>query len=222
MRSYGVFDVLGPVMVGPSSSHTAGAARIGYMARGIVGEEISMVRFCMHGSFAKTYMGHGTDKALLAGILGLGPEDEDIKNAYFIAKKNNLEYEFCDIDLGDVHPNSVKLEITTRLGNKWEVVGCSIGGGKAKIIKIDDIDVEFDGEYTTLITNHEDCPGVVANVTTILSKYEVNIAFMKLYREQKSQKALMIIEADENIGENVVRKIEKIPHVSMCKVLKAI
>ena len=222
MKEYSIFDIIGPIMIGPSSSHTAGATRISYIARNIVSEDISEVEFFLHGSFAKTYKGHGTDKALLSGILGLLPDDENIRNAFLIANKINLKYSFKEIDLDDVHPNTVKIVMKTTIGKTWEVIGSSIGGGKAKIIKINDMDVEFEGQYTTLITNHVDKPGIVSSISAILSKYKVNIAFMKLYREQKAANAILIVETDENINDEVVAEINKNKDINMAKVLKPI
>ena len=222
MKEYSIFDIIGPIMIGPSSSHTAGATRISYIARNIVSEDISEVEFFLHGSFAKTYKGHGTDKALLSGILGLLPDDENIRNAFLIANKINLKYSFKEIDLDDVHPNTVKIVMKTTIGKTWEVIGSSIGGGKAKIIKINDMDVEFEGQYTTLITNHVDKPGIVSSISAILSKYKVNNAFMKLYRVQKAANAILIVETDENINDEVVAEINKNKDINMAKVLKPI
>lgn len=222
MKEYGIFDIIGPVMIGPSSSHTAGAARLGYMARKIAGEEISQVVFYLHGSFAKTYAGHGTDKALLAGVLGLLPDDEGIKDAFALAREKGVAYRFEEKDLGEVHPNTVKIAMETRTGEKWEVTGSSIGGGKVKIIRINDLEVEFEGEYTTLITYHRDYPGVIAAISSVLSRYGINIAFMRVFRENKAANAVLIAETDEDISAAAVAEIQEKPHVIKVKVLQPI
>ena len=218
MKNYSVFDIIGPIMIGPSSSHTAGAARIGYIARSIVNEEFNEVIFELHGSFAKTYKGHGTDRALLAGVMGYTPDDERIKNAFEIASQKGLKYEFAEFDLGDVHPNTVRVKIKTKQGKVWEITGSSIGGGKAKIIRINDMDVEFSGEYTTILTTHTDYPGVVANVSAIISKNDINIAFMKLFRQAKGHKAMLIIETDQRVEPDIVEEIGEIKNIEHANV----
>ncbi|HHT62110.1 MAG: L-serine ammonia-lyase, iron-sulfur-dependent subunit beta [Bacillota bacterium] len=222
MKEYGVFDIIGPVMIGPSSSHTAGAARLGQMAGKIAGGEIINVVFYLHGSFAKTYAGHGTDKALLAGVLGLMPDDARIKDAFKLAEEKGVRYRFEERDLGEVHPNTVKIVLETKSGETVEVTGSSIGAGKVKIIRINDFEVEFEGEYTTLITYHQDCPGVVAGISAVLAKYDVNIAFMRLFRENRASTAVLIAETDEDIPSKAIREIKENPHITRVKVLEPI
>lgn len=222
MKEYSIFDIIGPIMIGPSSSHTAGAARIGVMAKKIVDEEFVEVVFYLHGSFAKTYKGHGTDKALLAGVLGFLPDDERIKEAYKFADEANISYRFEEADLGDVHCNTVKIAIRTVSGKQWEVTGSSLGAGKARIIKINNMDVIFDGEYTTLIVYHIDLPGVVANITGILAKHNINIAMMKLFRESKGTNSLLVIETDEAIDKAAFEEINSKPNVIVTKLLEPI
>lgn len=222
MKEYSIFDIIGPAMIGPSSSHTAGAARLGYMARKIAGSEIREVTFYLHGSFAQTYKGHGTDKALLAGIVGLLPDDAGIKRAFDLAREKAVDYKFLQADLGEVHPNTVNMIMKMASGEEYQVMGSSIGGGKIKIIQINGMDVDFDGEYTTLITYHLDFPGVVANITAILAKYNVNIAFMRLFRETKGSNARLIVETDENIEDTMIKEIIQSPHVVRGKVIRAI
>lgn len=219
MTSYSIFDLIGPIMVGPSSSHTAGANRIGYMAKHIIGEPIKEVTFYLHGSFAKTYKGHGTDKALLAGILGYLPDDERIKDSFKYADEEGISYKFVEADLGDVHPNTTKLAVTTVSGDHWEITGSSIGGGKVKITRVNDMEVDFDGEYTSLITHHQDYPGIVAKITNILAVFEINIAFMKLFRTSRGSEAMLLIETDQDIPKNVTDKIMKIDALDSCKVI---
>ncbi|GMQ60278.1 L-serine ammonia-lyase, iron-sulfur-dependent subunit beta [Vallitalea sediminicola] len=210
---YSIFDIIGPVMIGPSSSHTAGAAKIGYIAREIFGKDISEVRFFLHGSFSKTYLGHGTDKALLSGVMGFLPDDERLRNAYEIVEKKGIKYKFNTKDLGEVHPNTVMIKMFSKNGQEMMVMGSSIGGGKVSIIKINDFDVDFNGEYTTLITKHLDRPGIMAAITSILAKNRVNIAFMKLYRDAKGDYARLILESDEEIEMCVIEDIKKIDYV---------
>lgn len=221
MTSYSVFDLIGPVMVGPSSSHTAGANRIGYISKHIIGEPIEKVVFYLHGSFAKTHKGHGTDKALLAGILGCKPDDERIRDAFDLAKEANLDFDFQEADLGDVHPNTVKVVATPKSNpdNKWVITASSIGGGKVKITRINQMEVDFDGEFTTLITHHKDCPGMVANITKVLSDYEINIAFMKLFRAMRGEDALLLIETDEIIPAEAAQELEKISDIHSSKII---
>lgn len=135
MREYSVFDILGPIMIGPSSSHTAGAARLGKEARAIVGEDFLSVKFYLHGSFAETYKGHGTDRALVAGVLGMEPDDDRLKDALNIAKSKGIDIEFIPEDLGeDKHPNTVKMVFTKEDGTKQEIIGSSIGGGNVQML----------------------------------------------------------------------------------------
>lgn len=218
MNNPGIFDCIGPIMVGPSSSHTAGAARLGKIARKIAGGEIKKVKFLLHGSFAKTYKGHGTDRALIAGILGMEPSDKDLRNSLEIASSRGLEYEFIEEDLGDVHPNTVKFLLVTEEGNCSEVIGSSIGGGSIEIINVNGTEVNFTGEYETLIVTLIDIAGAVSKVSSILYENNINIAFMKVFRKQKGKEATMIFELDNSILDEIVEKIKRIDHVN--KVIK--
>ncbi|AYD39354.1 L-serine ammonia-lyase, iron-sulfur-dependent, subunit beta [Clostridium fermenticellae] len=214
MREYSAFDILGPIMIGPSSSHTAGAARLGKVARTIAGGSIKKVEFLLHGSFAQTYKGHGTDKALVAGILGMNPWDENLKHSMDIAKKKGLEYKFIETNLGDMHPNTVKFIITKQDDTEVEVMGCSIGGGNILITEVDGDKVEFSGTYPTILINHIDVPGMVAKVSDILYKYNINIAFMRVYRKNvKGAAAAMVFEVDDKIGNEVIEEIRKVHNI---------
>lgn len=213
---HGVFDIIGPVMVGPSSSHTAGAARLGRMARTILGEQPSAVEIGLHGSFAQTYRGHGTDKALVAGLLGLKPDDAHIKDALSSAPQQGLDVDFKTIDLGDTaHPNTVLFHLTGVSGRKVKIIGASTGGGSIKITEIDGYSVELTGEYYTLISIHQDKPGVIALVTHILAQEGVNIAFMRVSRREKGSQALAIIEADLSIPKHILTAVQSIPAVKL-------
>lgn len=208
MKNYSVFDILGPIMIGPSSSHTAGAARLAKVAALIAGKDIEKVQFVLHGSFAKTYKGHGSDKALVAGILGMDPWDDNLKDSLVIAKKSGLIVEFVEGDLGDVHPNTVKFIITKKDKEIVEIVGSSIGGGNIIIFEVDGESVEFTGKYPTIIINHKDIPGMISKVSTILYDENINIALMKVYRNSKGLKAAMVFETDSIVPEEVINKIK--------------
>lgn len=210
MKSVGVFDILGPIMVGPSSSHTAGAARLGKVARAVAGGDIDDVTFYLHGSFAKTYKGHGTDRALVAGILGMEPSDLRLRDSLEIAKEMGLKIRFREADLGDVHPNTVKFVMRTEDDNYCEVMGSSIGGGNIKVCEVNDNEVDFTGMYETLIVSQKDAPGVIHDVTHILYSENINVAFMKVFRDGKGQEATMIFEMDNKVSEETIKKIENL------------
>lgn len=214
MNNVCVFDILGPIMVGPSSSHTAGAARLGKVARAVAGEKVVDVKFILHGSFAKTYKGHGTDKALVAGILGMKPDDERLRASLLLAKQEGLNYEFIETDLGDYHPNTVKFIMTGESGNTCEVLGSSIGGGSIEIVEVNGKGASFTGAYPTLITCHDDKPGTVNKVTNILYENQVNIAFMNVSRTQKGMDATMTLEIDSKIEKSVIADIEEIDGIN--------
>ena len=200
-------------MIGPSSSHTAGAARLGKIARSIAGGDIAEVTFLLHGSFATTYKGHGTDRALVAGILGMEPNDERLRNSMDIATEKGVKFMFKPADLGDVHPNTVKFIMRTTNDKYCEVMGSSIGGGNIKICEVNDSEVEFTGMYETLIIEHRDVPGVIHDVTHILYKENINVAFMKVFRDRKGEEATMIFEMDNRLSEETIEKIRKIDFV---------
>ncbi|QSX05146.1 L-serine ammonia-lyase, iron-sulfur-dependent subunit beta [Sedimentibacter sp. zth1] len=205
-----IFEVLGPVMIGPSSSHTAGAARLGKLARDICNGKIKKVRFYLHGSFAKTYKGHGTDRALIAGILGYEPDDERLRDAINIASEQGLKYEFILTDLGLVHPNTVKFMIEDINGKITEVTGSSIGGGSVMITDINGFEVKFTGEYSTIITNHLDKRGIISEVSGILAHNRINIANMNVLRNSGAKDASMIIEVDSIPNNSVIDMIKEL------------
>ncbi len=208
-----IFNILGPIMVGPSSSHTAGAARIGKMARTLLGEPVSEAELLLHGSFAETGRGHGTDRALISGLLGMNPDDLRIPFAFDEAEKAGLRYRFGQIELRDAHPNSVVLRLTGKTGKKLEMQASSIGGGAIMVNELDGISVEFDGHYNTLVINHLDEFGTIAEVTRLLSNYRINIAHMKLSRRKKGGEALVVIETDQSVEERLVEWISQFPGV---------
>ena len=177
-----IFDIIGPVMVGPSSSHTAGAVRIGYIAGKLMGEPIAKAEILLYGSFLATGKGHGTRKALVAGLLGMKPDDMRIPDSFEIAKEHGIEVAFGESALRDAHPNTVQIFLTSVTGKNLEVVGESLGGSRINIAQIDGISTNFSGDYPTLVVHNMDQPGHVAEVTSMLAHKSVNIAAMQLYR----------------------------------------
>lgn len=222
MRDYSVFDIIGPIMIGPSSSHTAGAARLAKIARTVAGGKIIKVDFILHGSFAETYKGHGTDKALVAGILGMDPWDEDLRNSFELAAKEGIEYNFIAADLGDVHPNTVRFVMTKADGKLAVVMGSSIGGGNIIVFDIDGQEVEFTGERPTLLTKHKDIPGVLSQIANILYDENINIANMRVYRNEKGKEATMAIETDSIIPEKLLEKVRDIKEIHCVNVVNPI
>jgi len=215
----GVFDIIGPVMIGPSSSHTAGATRLGKIARAILGEEPSTVIVRLHGSFAKTGRGHGTDKAIAAGLLGFSSDDERIPEALMLASAAGMKIEFVKQDFVKVHPNTALFEMVGRSGRKVSVMGSSIGGGSIIVTQINGYQVEFTGEYATLLTIHEDRPGVVALITQVLAKEKANVAFMRVSRQERGAEALMILESDEPISHQAYKIVSNIPAVKVAMLI---
>ncbi|WP_317367112.1 L-serine ammonia-lyase, iron-sulfur-dependent subunit beta [uncultured Tyzzerella sp.] len=209
MAFLSIFDVVGPNMVGPSSSHTAGAAAISLIAKKMFGKKISNVKFILYGSFAKTYKGHGTDKALLGGSLGFVSDDLRIRDSFNIAKELGVNYYFEESSIELDHPNIVDVCMESKSGDKMIVRGVSIGGGKVKIVAIDGTSVEFFGEYPTLIIDHLDKKGVIAFISNCLQDTNTNIAFMKVYRDDKGEKAHSIIECDDKINENIINILKQ-------------
>ena len=204
-----IFDILGPVMVGPSSSHTAGAVRIGLVARKLLAEEIQSAHIILHGSFATTGSGHGTDKALIAGLLGMKPDDTRIPNSFEIAKEKGISYSFESKTIKDAHPNTAIVSLCGVTGKQVELQASSIGGGRIKLNKLDGIDVNFAAEKPTLVVHNIDMPGHVAKVASILYDMKVNIATMQLYRSKRGGDAVMVMELDQAISNDVVSWVEK-------------
>ena len=194
-----IFDILGPVMIGPSSSHTAGAARIGKMARTLLGEVPAVAKIHLHGSFAETGTGHGTDRALLGGLLGMDPDDLRIPQAFDEARKAALAYEFDEVQLRDAHPNTAVVELLGRSGRQLSMQAASLGGGRIEVTKLDGVDVSFTGEYNTLVIRNKDEGGVIAAVATILNQLRINVANMSVCRPKRGGTSLMVIETDQHI-----------------------
>lgn len=205
-----IFDIMGPIMVGPSSSHTAGAVRLGRIARGILQVQPVSAEILLHGSFAATGAGHGTDRALVAGLLGMEPDNPDVPRSLHIAKEEGMEVRIGTVNLRGAHPNTAMLRITSPMGRQLEVVGASLGGGRVKIDSIDGMNASFTADYPTMIIRHEDRPGAVAEVSSILYLMKVNIAAMQLYRDNKGGLAVMVVESDEPIDQEVVDELRKL------------
>ena len=208
-----IFDMMGPVMVGPSSSHTAGAARIGNMGRTLLGEEVARADIGLHGSFAETGFGHGTDRALLAGLLGMKPDDLRIPNAYEEANRAGMAYSFRTVELRDAHPNTALLELTGKSGKKLTLQASSIGGGAIVVNKIDGIDVNFTGDFNTLIVRNQDESGSVAAITSILSQVHINVANMSVIPHRRGVFALMVIETYQHIMARQVEFLSELPGI---------
>lgn len=205
-----LLDIIGPVMVGPSSSHTAGAVRIGRVSRKLLAEEVKEAKIYFHGSFLATGKGHGTDKALIAGLLGMQVDDPAIPDSFRIAEKREMRFSLEGIDLGDVHPNSVKMNLTGISGRTLEVIAASIGGGRIQICELDGITANFGGDYPTLIVHNIDQPGHVTEVTSMLAHKGVNIATMQLYRKSRGGNAVMVIECDQEVPKESLEWLERL------------
>lgn len=208
-----IFDIVGPVMVGPSSSHTAGAVRIGLIARKLLGEDVKSAEILLYGSFLATGKGHGTQKALVAGLLGMKPDDYNIPDSLEIAKEKNVSITFGEANLRDAHPNTAELILTGINGRKLDVTGESLGGSRINISKIDGIETNFSGENPTLIVHNLDQPGHVSEVTSMLAHKSVNIASMQLYRSNRGGNAVMVVECDQEVPEDGIKWLEHVEGV---------
>lgn len=212
-----IFDVMGPVMVGPSSSHTAGAVKIGYISRKLLGEEVTEAKILLYGSFYTTGKGHGTRKAIVAGLLGMKPDDIRIPQAIELAEKEGMKITFGEAILKDAHPNTTQIFLTGTTGRTLEVVGQSLGGSRINIAEIDGIDTNFSGDYPTLVVHNLDQPGHVSEVTSMLSHKGVNIAYMQLYRSNRGGEAVMVVECDQEVpkeGIDWLKKVEGVKKVT--------
>lgn len=218
MAQIGLFDIVGPIMVGPSSSHTAGAVRLGLAARKILGSEVKRAKIELHGSFAATYWGHRTDVALVAGLMGMGMDDERIPQALELARAAGLEYSFTAADLGDVHPNSVRMRVEGE-GDAITLCGSSIGGGRINIFELNGFQISLDGSFWVLMTKHRDTPGVIAEVTKVLAIHGINIAFLDVSRTTRGSDALLLAQTDDPIPELAVEHVRRIPQVLTVRTL---
>ena len=217
-----VFDIIGPIMIGPSSSHTAGAARIGKYALNILGAKPVKADIYFSGSFAKTYKGHGTDKAIVAGILGMDTDDPGIKYSFETAEHRGLEFAFHTGEIENAHPNTAFIVLTSESEKTVEVQGASVGGGNIVITKINGTEVEITGKFTTMIVLHRNIPGMISDVTRVLAQNGINIGKFDLRRNPRGGKGVMIIELDSDVPEYVNDEIKEMDNVIDSTLLKAI
>ncbi|MFC4409253.1 L-serine ammonia-lyase, iron-sulfur-dependent subunit beta [Chungangia koreensis] len=213
MKFKSVFDIIGPVMIGPSSSHTAGAARIGRLARELFGRQPKWAKIHLYGSFAETYKGHGTDVAIIGGLLDYDTFDERIKTSFEEAERVGLEFEFIPEDAHADHPNTAKLVIGDDEG-VMEITGISIGGGKIEMTEINGFPLRLTGQHPAILVLHEDRPGSIAKVATSLADYDINIGRMEVSRKAVGEMALMVIEMDSDVDEKIMLEISALPHIT--------
>jgi L-serine dehydratase len=214
MSGGSLFDIVGPIMVGPSSSHTAGAVRLANLARLVADQPIAEVEFVLYNSFAQTYQGHGTDRGLIAGILGYGVNDERIRSAFSLAEAHGLNYRITPfLGANNYPPNTVVFNMSLADGKQCRVVGHSTGGGKVHISKIDDHNVSLRGEMPTLILFYKDQPGMIWKVTKSLAQRDINIATLSCNRNQRGVDAFMIITLDSLPPAEAVEEIRHIPDI---------
>ena len=217
----GLFDVIGPIMVGPSSSHTSGAATIAWMMRQIFTGTPVRAEVTFYGSFANTYRGHGTDRAIVGGLLGFRSDDERIRDAFGIAKEAGLIVRFTvDRETETEHPNTVDIMLEGDDGHTLFVRGESLGGGRVRITRLNNINVDFTGEYSTMIVGHQDVSGTVAYITSRLASHRVNIAFMKMFREEKGKKAFTVIESDDFLPESLKSELLDYPTIEHVELIE--
>ena len=215
-----IFQVAGPIMIGPSSSHTAGAAKIGKVARQIVNADFDSVRFGLFGSFDKTGKGHGTDRALLAGVLGLSEYDERIPMSFEIAHAQGLEFEFHSVELEDAHENTAIITFFKDGKQRLEIQAASTGGGNIRIDKIDGYEIGVNGTLPTIFVRQNDQKGVISHVTTILADNDINVATMKVSRSKKSEEAICVIEIDDTINADIVEKLKDYEHIRSVRLIE--
>lgn len=210
MKEFSVFDIIGPQMVGPSSSHTAGAVKIGLVANKLTNSErIKEVELVLYGSFAETGYGHGTDRALLAGVLGIAPNDQRIRYSMLLARSEGIWVEIKKGDTEMEHPNTARIKVVTETGREFTVLGISVGGGNIEIIGLNGMEVSFTGDYPTMIAFYQDVPGVISKVTAVLAAEHINVAFMKVFRSAKRKDACMVIETDAAVSEESIEHIKQ-------------
>lgn len=213
MKFRSVFDIIGPVMIGPSSSHTAGAARIGRVARTLFGKQPDWARIHLYGSFAETYKGHSSDVAIIGGLLDYDTFDERIKTAFEEAEKVGLTFEFIPEEEEMDHPNTTKIVIGDS-ESVMELTGISIGGGKMEVVELNGFPLRLSGNYPALLVVHEDRAGLIASVSNALALRGVNIAHMEVGRKEKGEMALMVIEVDHLIDNGIIEELRGLPHIT--------
>lgn len=208
-----LFDLIGPVMIGPSSSHTAGAARIGLTARMLLDEDFTRAEIGLHGSFAKTYRGHGTDRALVGGLMGMQVDDERLRDSLTMARDAGVSVHFQQVNIRGAHPNTVRLTVTGVSGRVLVIEAASVGGGNIEVHRIDGLGVNFTGKENTLIIRHTDVTGAIASITGILARNRVNIANMQGYRRQQGGAAMIVMELDGVPDQEAIEAINALPGV---------
>ncbi|WP_088006009.1 L-serine ammonia-lyase, iron-sulfur-dependent subunit beta [Indiicoccus explosivorum] len=213
MKYKSVFDIIGPVMIGPSSSHTAGAARIGRVARDLFGRQPEWARIHLYGSFAETYKGHGTDIAIIGGLLDYDTFDERIKTSFEEAGKLGMKFEFIPETGNAEHPNTARIVVGDS-ESEMSLTGISIGGGTIEVTELNGFPLRLSGGHSALLVVHDDRAGCIANVANCLAKYDINIGHMEVSRKERGQMALMVIEVDQRIDENVLDEIALIPNIT--------
>lgn len=212
MKYRSVFDIIGPVMIGPSSSHTAGAARIGRIARSLLRQEPTWAKVRLYGSFARTYRGHGTDVAIVGGLQGFDPSDPRIRVAFETARESGLEVEIIPDDAPTRHPNTARIQLGN-LDESFELVGVSTGGGRVEIVEINRFPIGLSGERPTILVFHRDRPGVIAAVSGIVAQNGINIAHMEVSRQAQGGDALMVVEVDHAVTSRLLEGLSACPFV---------
>ncbi|MCQ2008918.1 MAG: L-serine ammonia-lyase, iron-sulfur-dependent subunit beta [Sporolactobacillus sp.] len=219
MKYRSVFDIIGPVMVGPSSSHTAGAAKIGRMARKLLGVMPEHVKITLYGSFAETYKGHGTDVAIVAGLLDFNESNANLPDSIKIAQQKGMDVQFSvDKETQVEQPNTARIHLSAG-DQSLELVGVSIGGGKIEITEVNGFSISLSGSNPALLILHHDKYGAVAEVAVLIAKYELNISYMEVSRQEKGQLALMVIQTDEEISDGLAAEISGLPNILNVAVL---
>lgn len=217
-----VFDIIGPIMIGPSSSHTAGAVRLGRVAWKILGERAVKAKIQLSGSFAQTYRGHGTDKAIIAGIMGMHSDDERIRRSLEIAGEEGLDFSFAEEDIPGAHPNTARICLEGEHGADCVIQGASIGGGNILVTEINGMSVSFTGQYNTLLVLHYDKPGTIAAVTNFMAYSGTNIGNFRLSRPKKGGEAVMTIEVDGDVSDNLIQSLKILPNIINVVLIRAI
>ncbi|MGN0779165.1 MAG: L-serine ammonia-lyase, iron-sulfur-dependent subunit beta [Aristaeellaceae bacterium] len=215
-----LFDLIGPVMIGPSSSHTAGAARIGLTARMLLGEDVISADIGFHGSFAKTYHGHGTDRAIVGGLMGMQVDDPRIRNSLDLAAAQGLTLQFTPVNIRGAHPNTVRMTIVGASGQQLTMEAASVGGGNIEVHRLNGLNVTFSGKENTLIIHHKDTPGEIAAVTGVLARGSINIGNMSVYRRGAGADAMMVLELDGLLSEDMLSEVRAVKGIQSAIFLK--
>ena len=217
-----LFDIIGPIMIGPSSSHTAGAARIGRITRMLLDEEVARAHIRFHGSFAKTYQGHGADRAVIGGLLGLDVDDGRLRTSKKLASERGMAYEISTVQLRDAHHNTVIIEATGVSGKTISVEAASVGGGSVRVQYLNGMEVGFSGDRTTLVIQHRDTPGAIAKVSRLLAASRTNIATMRVFRQEAGGRAVMALELDSVPAQAHIEALRGVPAFDSVTLLRGL